>query len=107
MTVHKRKQIHKKHVCLKLSNNATTSPLTRRSSIKEIMGRIEVATKESPIAVFRKVSIISPNNLVAVFGDTVTTRKLITKKSFIGMFNSTMSTKRTYEQLVIANRGRN
>lgn len=57
--------------------------------LHQVMGRIEIATKESPIAVFRSEF---PEKLNAVFGATVRTKNLIEAKDkdFIGIFDKTM-----------------
>lgn len=61
-------------------------PLSVISSINEIMLRIKTAEPESPIAVFNHRYVAG---LVAVFGDTIGTRKLATKENryFVGMFD--------------------
>jgi len=61
-------------------------------SVSTIIGRIKIASVLSPIAVFRKKSILG-NNLDAVFADTVKTQEKIEAGNinYIGTFDKTMN----------------
>lgn len=63
------------------------------STINVIVGRIESATPESPIAVFRH-PLGKEGTLEAVFGDTVKTRHRVARQNdplFVGLFHRDMA----------------
>lgn len=65
---------------------------------KAILGRIMVASKESPIAVFK---VAEEDLLEAVFANCVGTRERIDLKiNLVGLFNQTMNIKTTFNILL-------
>ena len=100
MTTNKRKDREK----LNIAGIAFKSPLSVRSNINTILDRILIATPDSPIAVFYNRQKGS-SNLVAVFGSTILTRKLVAEDEFVGMFDRTMSFSKTAEKLRFASGG--
>ncbi len=74
-----------------MPGEATAQPLDKRSSVADIIDRIDKATAESPIAVFYRPRKGHGHNLVAIFGNTVNTLMLVdTDPSYIGSFNRHM-----------------
>ena len=73
------------------------------SNIDLILTRIEIATKESPIAVFKVPPNHMGNTLDAVFGATIDAKDQISQdKAFIGLFYGSMGTERARQLLEAA-----
>lgn len=72
------------------------------STVEIIMGRIEMATEESPIAVFRPP--VKCGRLNAVFGATVITKQQIAEggSNLIGLFHKRMDLVNVKRQLSAA-----
>ncbi len=80
---------------------ATAEPLSILSYNNTIMDRIKVASRKSPIAVFKAKS-----GLVAVFADTVKTRAIANKENpnFVGSFHGGLKRKLVFKKLNQARR---
>ena len=103
---------YKKDTSTRMDGIAVAQPLSRRASINDIISRISIASKQSPIAIFYKPGTLKSfynqrTNLVAVFAKTFETNLLIEKgdKAFVGTFDRTMSDIDITDQLESANRG--
>lgn len=65
---------------------------------KSILGRIMVASEDSPIAVFK---VAEEDLLEAVFANSIGTRARISHKvNLVGLFNKTMNIKTTFNILL-------